>query len=821
MLDKRYSFLENEAYCSRYWQEQGLYAWDPSIDREHTFVVDTPPPTVSGQLHMGHVCSYTQTDFIVRFQRMVGRNIYYPMGFDDNGLPTERLVERLKGIRAHDMDRVAFQKLCQEVIVQVEDRFRALFRALGLSVDWSLEYQTLSPTSCKLSQMSFLDLLGKGELYRDDQPVLWDPGDQTALSQADIEDKSMEGFIYEILFHGEVDQRPLHIATTRPELLQACMALFYHPDDARYQGLANTYALTPMFKKRVPILPDCLVDPNKGTGLVMCCTFGDRTDVIWQKKHNLPVQIILDNKARITLDGPLKGLHVTKACAKIVASLRAQGYLAGEQAILHQVKCAERSGHPIEILMVPQWFIRTLPHKKALLAHADALIWHPCAMKSRLENWIHGLSWDWCISRQRYLGVPVPVWYSKRPGEVGKVLLPTIDQLPVDPYCDLPDGYSREEVEADGDVLDTWATSSISPQLSSHAVSQEYAVDYQRHLKLFPMDLRPQAHEIIRSWAFYTLLKSHLHQQVLPWKHIMIHGWCLAADQSKMSKSKGNIIDPEKVLGQYGADVVRYWAACARLGVDTCYSEHVLKSGKRLVTKLWNVAQFISQHMDYMPAAALDLVLDLEHIDHDIDRWLLHQLELLIEQVESHWVAYAYANVLEALEAFFWNVFCNDFLELIKFRVYRRDESYQGHSALTTLYYVFYRLLQLFAPIVPFITEHLSSVLYSKHGSVHRRGNWPCRNHMVVDHTMIEQVDHLRAIMHDVRKIKAEYQLSVKAPVAVLTIYGIDLAERLVESLKAVIAADRVDFVGHSGDYPGTVVKKQDYTLWVVLDHKG
>ncbi len=816
-LPQRYNFLEREKHWQCFWATEALYSWDPTAPRAATFVVDTPPPTISGQLHIGHACSYTQADFIVRFQRMLGKNIFYPMGFDDNGLPTERLVEKQKGVRAAHMDRAAFIRLCQEVVAHEEEKFRNLFKAMALSVDWSLEYQTISPRSRKLSQLSFLALLESGEVYRSAQPMLWDPVDGTALAQADIEEKARTAYMYDILFTHEATQTPLPIATTRPELLPACVALFYHPDDLRYQHLAGTYAITPIFNIRVPILADGLVQPNKGTGLVMCCTFGDQTDILWWKKHQLPTAIILDKQGRVTHVGPLQGLKVAEAREKIIQILQDQSLLVKQTAVHQSVKCAERSGAPLEILTTPQWFVRTIDHKSTLLAKVNQLKWHPAAMQHRLEEWVNGIAWDWCISRQRYFGVPFPVWYSKRVGEEGKVLVPSTDQLPVNPLEDLPVGYTREEVEPDYDVMDTWATSSISPQLSSYAINKDFSIDYARHRQLFPMDLRPQAHEIIRTWAFYTLLKAHLHEDSLPWHNVMINGWCLAPDKQKMSKSKGNVLLPEKLLQTYGADVIRYWAANARLGADTCYCDNVMKNGKRLVTKLWNAGKFILSHLDKVEG--LNQPLPLHAITHTLDKWLLQSLADLTEKVHLHFLAYGYAEVLEAVEKFFWSVFCDDYLEISKARVYDElAQDPQGQSsAIITLYHTFYGLLQLFSPILPHITEELAQGLYPHKGSIHQKGNWP---KWILDTALsqaqLDQITHLREIIGLVRKAKADGQLSIKAPIRLLTIRGALLDEDISEDLKAVAAATQMVYSDGALDGMDVQVVGKGCTIGVV-----
>ncbi|MFY9589444.1 valine--tRNA ligase [Rickettsia endosymbiont of Halotydeus destructor] len=795
---KNYNFSESEKKLQQFWQEKQIYAYDENIAKKETFVVDTPPPTVSGQLHIGHVYSYTQTDFIVRFQRMMGKNIFYPMGFDDNGLPTERLVEKQKKIKASHMDREQFIKVCEEVVQSEEEKFRNLFNQIALSVDWNLEYQTISPLSRKISQMSFLDLVQKGEVYRNNQPILWDPVDGTALAQADIEDIEKTSQMNYINFKTEKDE-PITIATTRPELLPACVAVFYHPEDERYKHLVGQFAVTPLFNVKVPLLADPLVQLDKGTGLVMCCTFGDQTDITWWKTHNLPLKTIITKKG--TIDFPhniaIDGLKIKEAREKIIAILKEQNLLIKQIEITHTVKCAERSGAPLEILTVPQWFVKTIDHKEELLKRANELNWHPENMKIRLQNWINSIAWDWCISRQRYFGVPFPVWYSKRVGEEGKVLYADISQLPIDPLKDLPAGYTADEVEPDYDVMDTWATSSVSPHLSTHGISDNLAVNGDRHAKLFPMDLRPQAHEIIRTWAFYTILKAHLHQNTLPWKNIMVSGWCLAEDRSKMSKSKDNVLIPEKLLEQYGADVIRYWSASSKLGADTAYSEDVMKNGKRLVNKLWNAAKFVSIHFDKLDEKDKnsDLLKVSEKITHNLDKWMINKLIELIRQVTVEMQNYEYANAMHWIEKFFWSVFCDNYLEISKTRSYNENNTNTigQYSAILTLYHVMQVLLKLFAPFVPHITEEIYQLLYSEGKSIHEKGNWPNYNNLnyIIDS---KQAEGLLEILDLVRKFKAEKNLSIKAPITLIEVKGIELSPDLTADLKSVTSAVSIKY---------------------------
>ncbi|NSX83778.1 valine--tRNA ligase, partial [Wolbachia endosymbiont of Atemnus politus] len=534
MLEEKYSFQEIENKYNILWEGSKVYKWNG--EKDNTFTIDTPPPTISGKLHIGHIFSYCHTDFIARFQRMLGKDVFYPIGFDDNGLPTERLVEQTYKTRAKEVGREKFIEMCHEVIEKSKQEFKELFKSVGISYDWSLEYHTISKETVTLSQMSFIDLYNKGYAYRKMQPILWDPVDKTAIAQAEIEDKVFESSLNTIVFSTEENEQ-IKIATTRPELLPACVAVFCHPEDERYTHLIGKTATVAITETKVPIIADDKVKVDKGTGLVMCCTFGDELDIYWQQKHNLPMKIIIDQDGRISLYdvipvldtgiyNEINGLKVKEARKRMIEILTKKGLLIESTNISHSVKCAERSGAPLEILPTYQWFIKILEQKAQVLDKVKECNWHPSNMRKRMEVWIEGLNWDWCISRQRYFGVPFPVWYSKRKGEEGKIILPEVKDLPIDPLKDLPKGYSKEEVIPDQDVMDTWATSSITPQLSALAVNSEFSLPNHRYNTIFPADLRSQSHEIIRTWAFYTILKAHYHANSLPWKNIMISGWC-------------------------------------------------------------------------------------------------------------------------------------------------------------------------------------------------------------------------------------------------------------------------------------------------------
>lgn len=834
----KYKFNESEEKWQNFWQEKNLYKWDENESRENSFVVDTPPPTVSGQLHMGHVYSYTHTDFIVRHRRMKGMNIFYPIGFDDNGLPTERLVEKKKDIRAAGMKRQEFIQICQDVIIDEEKKFRTLFNRIALSVDWNVEYQTISKTSCTISQMSFLDLVEKNQVYRDSQPMLWDPVDQTALAQADIEEHEKKTFMNDIHFSLE-DGSKILIATTRPELLPACVSVFYHPDDVRYKHLAGKVAISPLFGVKVPLLADDMVDPEKGTGLVMCCTFGDQTDILWWRKHKLPTKIIISKQGKIenikfdentsdieraeSFAQQIIGLKIAEARAKIIELLKEEKLLVAQTERVQTVKCAERSGAPLEILTTPQWFIKTVVHKEALLKKSEELNWYPKSMKIKLDKWIEGVNLDWCISRQRYFGVPFPIWYSKRPGEEGKILFASRDQLPVDPLVDLPKGYNRDEVIPDTDVMDTWATSSVSPQLSSHGIAKNYMIDETRHKKLFPADLRPQAHEILRTWAFYTMLKAYLHEDTLPWKNIMISGWCLAQDKSKMSKSKGNVLAPETLLDNHGADVIRYWAASSKLGADTAYSEDVIHNGKRLVNKLWNAAKFVSGHFDKIPEA--DKSLELSKVKHKItrsfDKYLINKLIDLVEFADQEYMNYEYAIAASKVEEFFWSLFCDNYLEITKTRAYNEagGDNEGALSSHLTLYHSLKILLKLFAPIVPHITEELFQILYNADGkdSIHSRRAWPKVGDAKFTDIEEAQSERLLEILEIARKIKAQGNLSVKAPLEYIEIQGTVLADDLISDLQNVTSAKEIRHV-EEFTLKDESIEGNDFQVSIVVD---
>ena len=626
------------------------------------------------------------------------------------------------------------------------------------------------------------------------EPCFWDPIDGTALAQADLFDQELATTMNYIIFKTS-DGENITIATTRPELIPASVAIFYHPNDSRYEHLKGQTAITPLFNTIVPILPDETVNNEKGTGLVMCSTFGDTTDIMWWKKHKLPLKIVLNKQGRmdnmdlnIDTGKVLDGLNVKQARSKILELLEKNNLLVKKDNIVHHVKCAERSGAPIEILVTPQWFVKLLDKKSELSEKANECQWYPPHMKNQMDQWINGLSWDWCISRQRHFGVPFPVWYSRRKGEEGKVLLSDYGCLPIDPTVNLPNGYTRDEVDAETDVMDTWATSSITPQINSHGINDNLTTNPLRHRKLFPADLRPQAHEIIRTWAFYTLAKAYLHQNTIPWKNLMISGWCLATDKDKMSKSKGNIVSPLELMEKYGADVVRYWASTAKLGSDIVYSEKIMLVGKKLVTKLWNACKFASiPKLSNKPKSLEDSLYSMT-IYETMDIWLICRLVKTINKATNEFENFEYHNARTAIEDFFWHDFCDNYLEIIKNRLYSGTDITGQTSAMITLYHAILTILKLFAPFLPHLAEELYQTYYEERegiNSIHSQGFWPKINIIqdknqnlslsfkgnMIDLNYSEKCGNMMIhILDVVRKIKAVNKLSHKTTIAKLQI---------------------------------------------------
>jgi valyl-tRNA synthetase len=758
-ISKRYDAAVVEHRLHKFWREAGVYSFEVE-EGSQIYSIDTPPPTVSGDLHLGHVYSYSQTDFLARFWRMRGFNVFYPMGFDDNGLPTERLVERQLGIRSYEVERGMFEDECRRISEEAEIKYERLWKRLGLSIDWRYTYRTIDDLSRRIAQWSFIDLYRKGLVYRQKAPTLWCTECRTAIAQADLSDLTREGQFYTIDFELD-DGKSLPIATTRPELLPACVAIFIHPKDQR--GLKDRIVRVPLFNQQVPILIDEAVDPEVGTGIVMCCTFGDKVDIEWWYRHGLPLIATFEPDGRMSkAAGEFSGLPVLEAKYQILEDLETAGLLLDKSSIEQSIRVHERCDTPVEYLVTDQWFIKILDYRDDLLEAGDQIEWHPEHMRARYRDWVDNLQWDWCISRQRVYGVPFPVWLCS---DCGEVVLAKDDQLPVDPRQQSPDrscDCGGNSFTADNDVMDTWATSSMTPQIIGRFLDEEGF-----HNLIYPMSLRPQAHEIIRTWAFYTIVKSHHHFGVVPWRAAAISGWALAPHGwEKISKSRGGgPATPEEMVDRYSADAVRYWAASTGLGKDTIISEEKIQAGAKLVTKLWNVARFSEPFLkDYQPQSKLPSLTPT-------DRWLLSRIHNTIQLATSAFQDYDYSSAKSITEAYFWHDLADNYLELVKGRLYGRNGAARD-GAIYTLYKSLLATIKLLAPILPHVTEEIYLTLYASHEasiSLHR-SPWPEGDPSWEDELADRFGEALVEAITTVRRYKSERHLPLATEIARLQI---------------------------------------------------
>ncbi len=782
-LPKRYNPQTAEPRWEAFWQEHGIYHFDRD-SVEPVYSIDTPPPTVSGHLHLGHVYSYSHTDFMARFFRMNGYNVFYPMGFDDNGLPTERLVEKWEGIRAAEVGREAFVARCLEVSERAERDYRCLWTRLGLSIDWHYSYRTIDEGSRRASQLSFLDLYHKGLVYRRETPAIWCPECQTSIAQAELNELERESVFHTLGFAME-DDSTLEIATTRPELLPACVAVFVHPEDVRFAALVGQRVRVPLFDHWVPILADREADPAKGTGAVMCCTFGDTADVAWQRVHRLPLRSAIDRTGRMTaLAGEFIGLKVMEARLRIVEALKAVGAYRGMRPIAQTIRTHERCDTPVEYIVVDQWFARVLDFKAELLAVGAQVKWHPPHMENRFREWVEGLAWDWCLSRQRYFGVPFPVWYCDA---CGALMLADEDELPVDPITRSPSRpctCGGTAFTPDFDVMDTWATSSISPQIVGQRLD-----DPDLYARVFPFSLRPQAHEIIRTWAFYTIVKSWHHFGAVPWRNAGISGWGLAPEGAgKISKSRGGgPMSPQEMLEKFGADAVRYWTSSAGFGRDSVIDIPKIEMGVKLVNKLWNVALFAERFLDGYVLSNTPPALS------PADRWILARMQRLTNRVTEAFFAYDYVTAKNETDAFFWRDLADNYLEMAKLRLYAGDA-----GACFVLDIVLLTLVKLFAPFFPHVTEEIYQGLFAaREGapSIHR-AVWPRPDERFEDEAAEALGDRLVQVATAARRYKSERGLSLGAELAELRITAEEgLAPQICaadEDLRSITRARKV-----------------------------
>ena len=710
MLDKKYNAKEKEEKWLNYWRDEKIYEFKP--DKREVFSIDTPPPTVNGKIHIGHIFSYSQTEMIARYKRLRGYNIFYPFGFDDNGLPSERLVEKEQGKKAHEIGREAFSKLCYETTDKYEAEFQELFTRLGVSTDWNIHYKTVSPKTIKISQSSFLDLVKKGHCYHKESPALWCNECLTSIAQAELETKKVKTTFNYIKFKTVEDGEEFVIATTRPELLPAIVSVFVNPNDLKHKHLIGKTAHIPIIDVEVPIMADELVDSEKGTGIVMCCTFGDQTDIYWWKKYNLELKYIFTEDGRIK-DEILNygGLKIKAARKKIIEDLQEAGYVLKIEELEHEVQTHERCGTEVEYSVMKQWFIDIMNHKDDFLKIGESINWYPSHMQTRYNEWVSNIMWDWCISRQRYFGVPFPVWYCENCHEP---IFANLTDLPVNPLVDKPKikkcpKCGGTNFRPETDVMDTWATSSVTPLINMRYGEKD---NYEAILK--PMSLRSNASDIIRTWDFYTIVKSFYHFQERPWNNVMISGFVMANKGEKISKSKGNSkAEPIDLINEYSADVIRYWAGSGRLGTDITFSEETLLRGKKLINKIFNVSKFIEMHLaDFQ---------DKEFTNYEyIDKWILARFQDMEKVFLKYLDEFEVGLALNHLEKFFWN-FCDDYIEIVKHRLYRPEEfgSEPRYSGQKTVYIILYKLLQDFSIFFPYITEEIYQEIYHDKKSIH------------------------------------------------------------------------------------------------------
>ncbi|ESP87968.1 valine--tRNA ligase [Candidatus Halobonum tyrrellensis] len=804
-----------EPEWQRRWVETDTYAYDEdaATDPNTVFSIDTPPPTVSGSLHWGHVYGSILQDTVARFNRMRGEEVFFPFGYDDNGIASERLTEEELDIRHQEFERREFQRKCREVCEGYEAEFTAKMQDLGVSIDWDNTYRTIEPRVQRISQLSFLDLYEQGREYREKAPAIWCPECETAISQVETEDDEQDSHFHDIAFalagsdgDADGDAETFTISTTRPELLPACVAVFVHPDDDDNQSLVGESAEVPLFGQEVPIIADDRVDMETGSGVVMCCTFGDQNDIEWYQAHDLDLRVAIDESGHMTEEaGEYEGLHSGEAREAIVSDLDDAGALLDRRAITHTVNVHERCGTPVEFLVTEQWYVELLDRKEEYLDAGREMDWYPEKMFTRYEHWIEGLQWDWLISRQRSSGIPFPVWYCAdcdEPVMADRADLP-VDPLSDDPPADACPACGHDEFVPEDDVLDTWATSSLTPLINAGWDWDDDAGEFtMERPELYRFDVRPQGHDIISFWLFHTVVKCYEHTGETPFDSVMINGMVLDENREKMSKSKGNVVAPDEVLAEYPVDAARFWATGSAVGDDLPYQEKGLRAGEKLMQKLWNASKLID-------SLTPETDPDVDEGDlRELDRWLLAELDDEVERATDLFEQRAFSKVRDGLRSFFWHTFCDDYLEVAKTRVREAEDG--DPAAAYTLRVAHRRFLKLFAPFLAHETEELWSEMYAEAdvgdgGSVHR-AEWPEPLGVDADRAAGRTA---MAVVGALRRYKSERGLPLNAELDRVEVYGEGDVASFADDVRGVMNVADLDVLAEAPEIE-TVVSGVD-----------
>ena len=806
-MDKKYDPETVEKKWQKKWKDWGVFKFDPNKEGEN-FSIDTPPPTASGSLHMGHAKNYLEFEIISRAMRLLGYNVFFPVGYDDNGLPTEKYVEEEEGVKREDVGKEKFIERCERAADDLESNMTRLFKRIGMSWDWSTLYKTMDSDSIETAQRSFIDLFDKNQVYRKKDPILWCPYHETSLAQATVEDKDRNTKLNYLYFEKEDGDR-LEIATTRPELLPSCVAVFVHPDDEQYRDLVGKKVKVPLFGHEVPVLESEEVDQDFGSGVVMVCTFGDSSDVELWKKNDLPMKISITSDGRMNENaGKYEGMKVEEAKDAIIDDLKDREIIFDQEDIEQTVGVCWRCETPIEFIPTEQWFVKVLDHREKMIDLGSRINWFPDYYRNRYEDWVKNLKWDWCISRQRYYGVPFPVWFC---GECGKPVVADEDDLPIDPRYDeceytCPDCGS-DDLVPDDDVMDTWMTSSLTPQITGGWKREGSLFE-----QVYPMTLRPQSHDIIRTWAFYTILKSYLHEDSIPWRDVMISGYVYAKKGIGMSKSKGTGVSPENVIEENGADCLRYWAAGTKTGEDIIYEEKKVTRGRKILTKLWNASRFVEMHLD----GYKDENAELEKID----LWLLTKLDSVLDECEEHYKNYETSKVRRKMESFFMEIFCDNYLEMVKHRLYNPDEygKESKQAALVTLYRALLACIKVFMPIVPHLTEEIYSHLFAEREKTKsiNMTDWPVVGDSTVDEEAENLGDIAKDIVEEIRRWKSEEGISLNTD---LKSVEISCDQDKIENIKTVEDVIRgtmnVENIVYNESSGSDGTKVENHSVWI------